>query len=325
MDADSCYLWWDITSSCVHFEPRKEASMKTQRSHLSTACLCSVTSVAILALPAITAAQVPDVAILYVHGDVGYAIQEFRCCGDPCNTCDVYPQCDGEICPDLICSSWEYPCKYLQDALARAREIVLNPLEPETVEIWVAATAPNNPYRPHMSSEYHAMLSADPPINPCAWGHVIAGSQCDQCAGWSFHLQNNVEIYGGFPIDSADEVKYGSGGATMNDRNWETYTTVLSGDSRQLAVNDSAILHAGPDIDATAVIDGLTVQSSAGSAFLATDARPRVLGCTFISATRASVQLRGESLIVFDRCTFQSPASEAIKADDSAIVYCVDE
>jgi hypothetical protein len=50
-------------------------------------------------------------------------------------------------------------------------------------------------------------------------------------------------------------------------------------------VNDSATLHAGPDIDATAVIDGLTVQSSAGSAFLATDARPRVLGCTFISAT----------------------------------------
>jgi hypothetical protein len=82
----------------------------------------------------------------------------------------------------------------------------LNPLE-NPVQIWVAATAANNPYRPHMCSEYHAMLSPEPPaepINPCAWGQQNpTGNSCDECAGWSFHLQNHVEIYGGFPPDSA--------------------------------------------------------------------------------------------------------------------------
>jgi hypothetical protein len=209
-------------------EKPKEITMKARILHALQSAMLSVC----LFIGALASTDVYAQTILYVHGDVGLALQEYpRCCDPPnCTQCD--PSCGGVLCVNY-CSSWEYPCKYLQDALARAQELL--DFDPETpVHIWVAATAANNPYRPHMCSEYHAMLSPEPPaepINPCAWGQQNpTGNSCDECAGWSFHLQNHVEIYGGFPPDSADENIYGTGGANFSHRDWQTHTTVLSGD-----------------------------------------------------------------------------------------------
>jgi hypothetical protein len=216
--------------------------------------------------------------------------------------------------------SWETAFRFLQDAIERAQQIIDNPLEPDRVEIWVA----QGTYRPDQRRDICGEPSEDCP--DCG--------DCDREA--SFELRNRVEIYGGFS---------GEGWETeREDSDWELNTTILDGDLKQNDVvdiyhpqtgelvlefaNDSyhnATVRAGRDINETALLGGFIIKSHGSSAFIATDARPRVLGCTFISATRASVHLRGESLIVFDRCTFQSPANDAIKADDSAIVYCVDE
>jgi hypothetical protein len=186
------------------------------------------------------------------------------------------------------------------------------------VEIWVA----QGTYRPDQRAAICGTQEEDCP--DCG--------DCDREA--SFELRNRVEIYGGF-VGAESELEF-------HLRDWELNPTILDGDLKgdddpiiyedgELVLefaNDSynnATVRAGRDINETALLGGFIIKSHGSSAFIATDARPRVLGCTFISATRASVHLRGESLIVFDRCTFQSPANDAIKADDSAIVYCVDE
>jgi len=149
---------------------------------------------------------------LYVDGDNGLAIQEHpRLCPDL--TCD--PACDGGLCADLLCSSWDYPCKYLQDALARAADLLAPPSQFETVQIWVAATAEDNPYRPHMCSEYHQALQSN--VNTCNWRN---GGDCNDCRQWSFHLQNNVELYGGFNGTES----------LLEERDWQNNVTVLSGD-----------------------------------------------------------------------------------------------
>lgn len=85
---------------------------------------------------------------------------------------------------------------YLQDALARA-DVEL--LDFDLVQIWVAATPANNPYRP---DKYAA--SPNGSLDPSA----------------TFLLRNSVEIYGGF---AGDEL-------ILEDRDPVVYVTVLSGD-----------------------------------------------------------------------------------------------
>ena len=96
--------------------------------------------------------------------------------------------------------SWPTAFKYLQDALADAPSHL-----PDTVQIWVAATGPGNPYRPDRSA-------ADPD-----------GTR-DRDA--TFRLFPKVELYGGFLGVGHPN---GVGETDLDQSNPELNETVLTG------------------------------------------------------------------------------------------------
>lgn len=67
----------------------------------------------------------------------------------------------------------------------------------------------------------------------------------------SFHLKNGVAIYGGFP----------AGGGDWEDRDWETYETILSGDINNTGdlVGNSYHVVTGSGTDETSVPDGFII------------------------------------------------------------------
>jgi hypothetical protein len=176
------------------------------KSHVLHALRSAMLSLCLLVAVFFANSAYGQIVELRVHGDEGLAIQEGA---------------NG--------ASWDTAYKYLQGALAHAHDLLSDPIDPpDTVEIWVAATDPENPYRPDRCSEWHTFFENNSSTCSLPFGHL---TQPDlHCSGRSFYLQNNVEILGGFPIDSPNETIYGPGGATKADRNWLLHVTVLSGD-----------------------------------------------------------------------------------------------
>ncbi|NLV52153.1 MAG: hypothetical protein GXY64_02665 [Bacteroidales bacterium] len=68
----------------------------------------------------------------------------------------------------------------------------------------------------------------------------------------TFQLKNRIEVYGGFP-DTGDP--------TWEDRDWELFPTVLSGDIGTGGVIDDNSYHVvtGSGVDGTAILDGFTI------------------------------------------------------------------
>ncbi|MHA6261434.1 S-layer homology domain-containing protein [Sporosarcina sp. CAU 1771] len=78
----------------------------------------------------------------------------------------------------------------------------------------------------------------------------------------TFKMKNNVAIYGGFPA---------TGNPTWNDRNWELYETILSGDhnkdddpndvTKNRSDNSYSVFHlwGSLKLDETAILDGVTI------------------------------------------------------------------
>ena len=96
---------------------------------------------------------------------------------------------------------WGTAFKFLQDAIAEAAQAPPG----TTVQIWVAATSPGNPYLPDRST-------ADQD------GSCITPGPCNRSA--TFEIVANVEVYGGFV-----------GGETqLSERDPLKNVTVLSGD-----------------------------------------------------------------------------------------------
>lgn len=120
---------------------------------------------------------------------------------------------DGDIGTSGNGLAWNSAFKHLQDALAWADAYVLaNPFD--TVELWVAATEPSNPYLPDRDA-LQPNGSCDPP--PCDPVCI-----CDDELR-SFELLNQVQILGGF-----------AGGETSKtERDPAVNVTVLSGDLAQ--------------------------------------------------------------------------------------------
>lgn len=148
--------------------------------------------------------------------------------------------------------SWNNACTSLQGALTAAEA-----MDGQAVEIWVAQ------------------------------GTYLPGTDGDRTA--SFHLRNQVAIYGGFVgIESQ-----------RGQRDFLQYPTVLSGDlngddepidSRSLADNSYHVLTAH-QVDASAILDGFVISAgnangsnypdNSGAGLLCVDANPNVVNCEF--------------------------------------------
>ncbi|MCP4107983.1 MAG: right-handed parallel beta-helix repeat-containing protein [Desulfobacteraceae bacterium] len=94
----------------------------------------------------------------------------------------------------------------------------------------------------------------------------------------TFQLKNGVEIYGGF--DGLEDKR--------DQRDWQTQTTILSGDIQDN--NNSYHVVTANGADSTTVIDGFTItkgyaESSSGGGMYADDGEPTVINCIFINNT----------------------------------------
>lgn len=131
--------------------------------------------------------------------------------------------------------SWANAFTSLQDALNEA-ESLQSDSDDLQVEIWVAAGI-YYPITQSQAESYSALGFWD------RYAH--------------FRMLNNVAIYGGFPAN----------GGTWKQRNWETNTTILSGNIGDQGSSTDNSLHViyNRGLDNTAILDGFTV--SGGSAF----------------------------------------------------------
>jgi hypothetical protein len=189
--------------------------------------------------------------------------------------------------------SWEAAYKYLQDALSEAE--TLSQLPNSEVELWVAATDPQNPYRPDRDANHPT--------------GTFEGS--------SFEMLDHVSLLGGFA--ATEQYNY--------ERDAAVNVTVLSGldyweGNPEYPYNSEHVLIADAVGD-SAVIDGFTITNPAipqttpgGRGMWINDASPFVIRCTFKNnhGRGAAIAVNGEpSQPEVYNCTF---------ADNAAISTC---
>jgi hypothetical protein len=149
---------------------------------------------------------------------------------------------DGDGTPQVEDGlTWATAFRFLQDAIVVAEGLV----DPDTtVQIWVAATDPANPYRPDRDAS-----------NPGGTGVRLE----------TFSLHNRIELYGGFLGLDHPSPELPDGETELTQREPDANETVLSGEIGGPGTLDNSFhVVSAIEVDKTARLDGFTI--SAGRA-----------------------------------------------------------
>ncbi|MFN0015198.1 MAG: right-handed parallel beta-helix repeat-containing protein, partial [Saprospiraceae bacterium] len=128
-----------------------------------------------------------------------------------------------------------------------------------------------------------------------------------------FSMGNGVTIYGGFP---------GTGNPDMGDRDWVTYTAILSGDigTANVDSDNSFVVIKAQNLNSTAVLDGFLITKASGiGGMLHENSANMVTNCSF-SDNQGSGMKNENSTTAVTNCSFSGNDGSGMYNDDSAPV-----